>query len=224
MFEADLAAAARRSSARAAAGAWTASRDLGARGRLGRGDGARPPRRAQRARRPAHPRPLRQPHRPGRARPVLALAAARRRRARDHSLPWRDPQPGRARRARRRCSALVAGRLRRHVPDLDDLRRRPGAAQEPGAGRRVGAAPDAARLRARRALRHGDDREAGRLRRARQHHARRAAGRRHLRDHRPQVVLLLPPVRRLPDARPGARRPVVLPGRGPRPAASGSSA
>ena len=38
---------------------------------------------------------------------------------------------------------------------------------------------------------HGDDREAGRLRRARQQHARRARGRRRLRDHRPQVVLLL---------------------------------
>ncbi len=49
-------------------------------------------------------------------------------------------------------------------------------------------------------------------------------GRRHLRDHRPQVVLLLPPVRRLPDARPGARGPVVLPVRGRATRASGSSA
>ena len=62
------------------------------------------------------------------------------------------------------------------------------------------------RLRGRRPGRHGHDREAGRLRRARQHHPRRARRRRRLRDHRPQVVLLLSPVRRLPHARPGARR------------------
>ena len=43
------------------------------------------------------------------------------------------------------------------------------------------------------------------------------AGRRQLRDHRPQVVLLLPPVRRVPDARPDRRRAVVLPDRGARP-------
>ena len=43
-------------------------------------------------------------------------------------------------------------------------------------------------------------------------------GRRRLRADRPQVVLLLPAVRRLPDPGPGARGPVVLPdrGRGPR--------
>ena len=69
----------------AAGGARARGRRLGAstacatagRGRLGRGAGARPPRRAQRAA-AAHPRPLRPPHRPGRARPELALAAARR--------------------------------------------------------------------------------------------------------------------------------------------------
>ena len=43
--------------------------------------------------------------------------------------------------------------------------------QDAGAGRRVGAAPDAARLRPLRAGGHGDDREAGRLGSARQHHA-----------------------------------------------------
>ena len=42
----------------------------------------------------------------------------------------------------------------------------------------------------RRAVRDGDDREAGRLRRARQHHPRRAGRRRLVRAHRPQVVLL----------------------------------
>ena len=61
-------------------------------------------------------------------------------------------------------------------------------------------------LRRGRAGRHGHDREAGRLRRARQHHLGRARGRRPVRDHRPQVVLLLSALRRLPDARPGRRR------------------
>ena len=67
---------------------------------------------------------------------------------------------------------------RRDVPGVDDLRRDPGAARRrAGAGRRMGAAADQARLRARRAGRDGDDRAPGRLRRARQHHAR-GAGRR----------------------------------------------
>ena len=81
LFEADLAL---REALEREGGGWAVDRvrDTGARGGLGRGAGARPPRRAQRAA-AAHPRPLRPPHRPGRARPVLALAAARRGRARD---------------------------------------------------------------------------------------------------------------------------------------------
>ena len=70
----------------------------------------------------------------------------------------------------------------RRLPDLDDLLGDPGAAQAARARRRVGAALHLARLRRRaapgarqggRALRDGDDREAGRLGRARQHHRRR---------------------------------------------------
>ena len=66
---------------------------------------------------------------------------------------------------------------------------------------------------ARRARRDGDDRAPGRLGRARQHHARRAARRRRLRAARPQVVLLVSAVRRVPRARAGAGRAVVLPRR-----------
>ena len=142
------------------------------RGGLGRGAGARPPRRAQRAA-AAHPRPLRPPARPGRAGPELALAAARRGRARDPRAPVARPAAGRARRPRRARAAVDAGQRRRDLPGLDDLQRGAGAARGPGARGRVGAAADAARLRARRALRDGDDREAGRLGRAREHHARR---------------------------------------------------
>ena len=95
---------------------------------------------------------------------------------------------------------------------------------QPGAGGGVGAAADQAQLRRRRARGHGHDREAGRLGRARQHHPRGAGRRRHLGDHRPQVVLLLSAVRHLPHARPDRRRPHLLPDRGQRSRASRSSA
>ena len=160
-----------------------------------------------------HARPLRPPHRPGRARPELALAAARRGRARDPRAAVARPAAGRARRARGARAAVDAGQRRRDVPGLDDLLGGAGAARATRARRRVGAAADAARLRARRAVRDGDDREAGRLGRARQHHARRAGRRRLVRAHRPQVVLLVSAVRRLPRARAGARRALVLPAR-----------
>ena len=66
-----------------------------------------------------------------------------------------------------------------------------------------------------RAGRHGDDREAGRLRRARQHHGRPAAERRRprrrVRAHRPQVVHVGADVRRVPGPRPGRRRHLLLP-------------
>ena len=60
-------------------------------------------------------------------------------------------------------------------------------------------------------MRHGDDREAGRLGRARQHHGGHAAERRRpgrrVRAARPQVVLLGADVRPVPRARPGPRGP-----------------
>ena len=94
-------------------GGWAVDRvrDCGAGRRLGRGAGARPPRRAQRAA-AAHARPLRPPPRPGRARPELALAAARRRRARDPRAAVARPAAGRARGARGARAAVDAGRTR----------------------------------------------------------------------------------------------------------------
>ena len=195
-------------------------------GRLGRGAGARAPRRAQRAA-PAHPRPLRPPDRPGRAGPELALAAARRGRARDPRAAVARPAAGRARRPRGARAAVDAGQRRRAVPGLDDLLRRARAAGGPRAGGGVGAAADAPRLRARRAVRHGDDREAGRLGRAREQHPRRGGGRRLVGADRPQVVLLVSAVRRLPRARAGTRGPVLLRARARRgdgvPAAQGQA-
>ena len=98
---------------------------------------------------------------------AAAVGAAGRRR------PRRAPAP------RGRVHGLVAHRARPRLPDLDDLRRDPGAARRRRAGQGVDAAaglhdvrPRAAagRGEARRAVRHGDDREAGRLRRPRQRH------------------------------------------------------
>ena len=89
--------------------------------------------------------------------------------------------------ARRCFMSCMPGRGRLRLPDHDDLRGGAGAAHAARAGRRVGAALTTARLRpalvparreGRRAVRHGDDREAGRLGRARQHDGRDAAERR----------------------------------------------
>ena len=99
-----------------------------------------------------------------------------------HALALARAGARRPRRPRRDVHAADAGRERGRLPDLDDLLGDPGAAQAARAGRGVGAALPLARLRralaagraqARRPLRDGDDREAGRLRRARQHHRRR---------------------------------------------------
>ena len=101
-----------------------------------------------------------------------------------HGAPWADDRPG-AHVARAAKVIVVGGRRRRPpLPDLDDLRRRAGAADDAGAGRRLRAAAHQPRVRpgparpagqARADRRHVDDREAGRLRRPRQHHPRRAA-------------------------------------------------
>ncbi len=133
--------------------------------------------------RAAHPRPLRPPHRRGRVRPLLARADADRGRARTpRARPGASRGPAPTSPAAALVHAADAGRERRRLPDLDDLLGDPGAAQAARAGRRVGAALPLARLRralaagraqARRALRDGDDREAGRLRRPRQHDRRR---------------------------------------------------
>ena len=128
-----------------------------------------------------------------------------------HSLPWRDPQPGAhvVRAALMYTWSQVNSGVMCPVSMTYSVDPRP--ARGAGARRRVGAAPDEAVLRRRRARRHGDDREAGRLGRARQHHARRRPRRRQLRADRAQVVLLLSLLRRLPHARPDARRAVLLP-------------
>ena len=98
-----------------------------------------------------------------------------------HSLPWTSAEPLAHTRARRALHDRDAGRGRLRLPDHDDLRGRARAARAARAGGRVGAAGDRHHLRpaADRGereglgdLRHGDDREAGRLRRARQHHRR----------------------------------------------------
>ncbi len=65
---------------------------------------------------------------------------------------------------------------------------------------------------ARRAVRHGHDREAGRLRRPRQRHRGAAAAGRQLHPARPQVVHLGADERRLPGARAGGRRRDLLRG------------
>ena len=134
-----------------------------------------------------------------------------------HAAPWREPGPGAHVARAAMFMLLIAGRERRRLSDLDDLLGDPGAPPPAGRRRGVGAAVPVARLRralnarrgqARGALRDGDDREAGRLRRPRQHDDRGRAQRRRprsrVRDRRPQVVLLGADVRCLPG--PGADR------------------
>ena len=129
-----------------------------------------------------------------------------------HALPWRSPREG-AHVARAALELLWTQAERgRDVPGLDDLLGGAGAAGRSRARRGVGAAAHAPRLRARRAVRDGDDGEAGRLGRPRGHDAG-DPGRRRLRPARPQVVLLAPDGRRLPRAGPGARRAHLLRGR-----------
>ena len=141
--------------------------------------------------------------------------------------PWTRPV-GTGAHARRAAGfvRLVAGRGGPPVPGLDDVRRRPGAGGRPRPRRALAARARLPRLRPGAAAprrqagphgRDGDDREAGWLRRAGQHHpcrggARRPGRGRDLPAHRPQVVLLGPDERRVPR-----------PGPGPTPASRASS-
>ncbi len=184
-------------------------------GRLARCDRPFRARRAQRAD-PPDARPLRQPDRRGGARPVVALVPAAGDRARDPRASVEGPAAGRARRARGAVLRLEPGEFWRDVPGLHDLFGHPGAPRGARPGRRVGAAHHPPELRRRRPRGDGDDREAGRLGRARELHPR-GPERRRVGDHGPQVVLLVSVLRPLPDPRAGAGRPVVLPDRGPRP-------
>ncbi len=102
-----------------------------------------------------------------------------------HAAPWADAEARRPCRARRRCHDAGPGRERRPMPDHHDLRRGPGAAPPSGDRCGMAAADLLSALRQelpagggkdRRAHRHGDDREAGRLGFARQHDARGADG------------------------------------------------
>ena len=142
VFEADTAAAARRWSARAAAGASTAC--------------------ATPARWPARAEAHEHSERCERNEPVLRTHDRYGNRVDEveldpswhwllreaiergiHSLPWRDPQPG-AHTVRAGADVrLEPGERRRDVPGLDDLLGDPRAAREPRPGRGVGAAAGA---------------------------------------------------------------------------------
>ena len=131
-------------------------------------------------------------------------------------------RPARPRAPRRRVLRLVADRAGPRLPDLDDVRRGAGAAGRRRDRQGVDAPARVAvlRLRAasgrgqgRRARRHGHDREAGRLRRARQRdHGDADVGRRGVHPRRAQVVHLRADERRVPGAGPGRRRAHLLPG------------
>jgi hypothetical protein len=136
----------------------------------------------------------------------LSRAAARRhRRARHPRLAVARARPG-PRGPGRAVHALGERQRRRDVPGLDDLRRRPRAARRRArARRRVGAAPD--RPDYERGALAGmamTERQGGSDVRANITRAE-PLGDGLVRAPRPQVVLLLPAVRRVPRARPGAR-------------------
>ena len=228
VFETDrvMGEAVRREGAEWAVDRISAVGEIAGRGRRAR---ARPPRQREPAEAP-DPRPLRQPDRRAGVPPRLARADAARHRAPAPFAALGGAPAGRARRPRRRVHVLLPGRGRRRLSDLDDLLGGAGAPQAARAGRGMGAAnplqrlrpaPDRGRREGGLALRHGDDREAGRLRRAGQHHGRPTDQRRRprgrVRDHRPQVVLLRPPVRRVPRPRPDRGRHLLLPDAAPAP-------
>ena len=112
-----------------------------------------------------------------------------------HSLPWRDPQPGGH--AVRAALFFVWSQVNSGVmcPVSMTYSAIPALREEPDLAAEWEPRITRAELRRRRARGNGHDREAGRLGRAREHHARRPE-RRRLGDHRPQVVLLVPALRR----------------------------
>ena len=98
-----------------------------------------------------------------------------------HALPWREPRAGRPRRPRRQVLDVAQVEAGHGCPISMTYSGVPALRTGPGARRRVGAAlspraydrdASSRRREGRRPVRHGDDREAGRLGRARQHHAR----------------------------------------------------
>ena len=111
--------------------------------------------------------------------------------------------------------------MRASVPAHHDQRLAGGVDGQPKAVSRMGAARDDAQIRpgaeaagrkGRADARHGHDREAGRHRRARQHHQGRAGRRRLLPPHRPQMVHVGADVGCLPGAGASAGGAVLLPG------------
>ena len=190
-------------------------------GELGGGPRARDARERPRARAGAL-RPLRQPRRRGPVPPVVALADGARGRLRPAGRAVDLRRPARPRAARGRLLRLVPDRAGPRLPDLHDVRRGAGVAgrrrdrQGVDAPARVHVLrlrPASRRGQGRRAGRHGDDREAGRLRRPRQRDDRDAdVGRRGVHPRRAQVVHLRADERRVPGAGPGRRRAQLLPG------------
>ena len=166
----------------------------------------------------AHARPLRQPHRRGRVPPGLPPAHGRSPRRRGcTALPWTSDREGAH--AARAAMGLTSGQAEaghgcpmtmtfaaipalRHTPELHD--------EWAPLLNAAGYDPELRRRQDVGQVRHGDDREAGRLGRAREHDARRAR-RRGLAPDRPQVVLLGADVRRLPRPRPDRRGRLLLP-------------
>ncbi len=158
----------------------------------------------------------------GRVPPGLARTDERGRRRGPARRTVAGPPPGRARGPRREVLPVGPDRRRPLLPGLHDLRDRPGPAERSRSGPAVRAGADVRGLRpgaaptrgqARPDRRHVDDREAGRLRRPRQHHpgGPGAGGAGKLPAHRAQVVHVGADERRVPGPRPGARRPVLLP-------------
>ena len=136
-----------------------------------------------------------------------------------HSSPWADPRKG-AHVARAAAAMLASECEAGHVcPISMTYSAVPVLRRDAELAARMGAAPAFDPLRSvlparfakiRRPDRHGDDREAGRLRCARQHDTRRADRQRRISPARPQMVLLRADVRRVSGAGAGAGRPFLL--------------
>ena len=172
----------------------------------------------------ADPPADRRTRRPGRLPPGVPLAARHRCRQRAHRRAVDAAvRVRRAPAARGRVRGLEPGGGRARLPGVDDVCGGAGSSPRPGPRRAVGSSARLPRLRAgaasrrgqgRRALRDGDDREAGRVRRAREHDARRRRRRSGARSgipaDRSQVVLLGADERRVPHARAGSGRAHLL--------------